>query len=110
MVEKQLDRKKHTSGEAPKVCSMCTIACSQPTLLASAAVRARRSPQRDVTRGHGGTACVTLVNTSVYLKPTKLVDVTLDVLTRLAPCLNLGVGELRHKDLFDTIGADNCRK
>jgi hypothetical protein len=43
MVEKQLDRKKHTSGEAPKVCSMCTIACSQPTLLASAAVRARRS-------------------------------------------------------------------
>ena len=110
MVEKQLDRKKHTSGEAPKVCSMCTIACSQPTLLASAAVRARRSPRRDVTRGHSGTACGVLVNTSVYLKPTKLVDVTLDMLARLAPCLNLGVGELGHKDLLDTIGAYNCRK
>ena len=52
----------------------------------------------------------TLVDTSVYLKPTELVDVALDVLARLAPCLNLGVGELGHKDLLDTIGADNCRK
>ena len=51
MVEKQLDRKKHTSGEAPKVCSVCTIACSQAMLAADAA-RARRSPQRDLTRGH----------------------------------------------------------
>ena len=51
-----------------------------------------------------------LVDTSVYLKPTKLVDVTLDMLARLAPCLNLGVRELGHKDLLDTIGADNCRK
>ena len=51
-----------------------------------------------------------LVDTSVYLKPTELVDVALDVLARLAPCLNLGVGELGHKDLLDTIGADNCRK
>ena len=51
-----------------------------------------------------------LVNTSVYLKPTELVDVALDVLARLAPCLNLGVGELGHKDLLDTIGANNCRK
>lgn len=51
-----------------------------------------------------------LVDTSVYLKPTELVDVALDVLARLAPCLNLGVGELRHKDLLDTIGADNRRK
>lgn len=55
MVEKQLDRKKHTSGEAPKVCSVCTIACSQAMLAADAA-RARRSPQPRVT----------LVNTSVY--------------------------------------------
>ena len=53
---------------------------------------------------------VTLVDTSVYLKPTKLLNVALDVLARLAPCLNLGVGELGHKDLLDTIGADNRRK
>ena len=51
-----------------------------------------------------------LVNTSVYLKPTELVDVALDMLARLAPCLNLRVGKLRHKDLLDTIGANNCRK
>ena len=51
-----------------------------------------------------------LVDTSVYLKPTELVDVALDVLARLAPCLNLGVGELGHKDLLDTIGTNNCRK
>ena len=57
-----------------------------------------------------GTACVTLVNTSVYLKPAKLINVAFDVLARLAPCLNLGVRELGHKDLLDTIGADNCRK
>ena len=51
-----------------------------------------------------------LVDTSVYLKPTELVDVALDVLAGLAPCLNLGVGELGHKDLLDTIGTNNCRK
>ena len=51
-----------------------------------------------------------LVDTSVYLKPTKLINVAFDVLAGLAPCLNLGIGELRHKDLLDTIGADNCRK
>lgn len=102
MVEKQLDRKKHTSGEAPKVCSvfgvqyyLFALAWSQP-----AASRPSQSPQ---PRG-------ALVNTSVYLKPAKLVDVALDVLARLAPCLNLGVGELGHKDLLDTIGADNRRK
>ena len=104
MVEKQLDRKKHTSGEAPKVCSVCTITCSQAMLAADAArspqPRARQSPQPRVT----------LVDTSVYLKPAKLVDVALDVLARLAPCLNLGVRELGHKDLLDTIGADNRRK
>ena len=57
-----------------------------------------------------GTACGALVDTSVYLKPTKLLNVALDMLARLAPCLNLGVGKLGHKDLLDTIGADNCRK
>ena len=57
-----------------------------------------------------GTACVALVNTSVYLKPTELLNVALDMLARLTPCLNLGVGKLGHKDLLDTIGADNCRK
>ena len=46
MVEKQLDRKKHTSGEAPKVCSVCTITCSQAMLAADAA----RSPQPRVRR------------------------------------------------------------
>ena len=57
-----------------------------------------------------GTARDALVDTSVHLKPTKLVNVALDVLARLAPCLNLGIRELGHKDLLDTIGADNCRK
>ena len=53
---------------------------------------------------------VTLVNTSVYLKPTKLLNVALDMLARFAPCLNLRVRKLGHKDLLDTIGADNRRK
>lgn len=52
MVENSSVAQKHTSGEAPKVCSVCTITCSQAMLAADAA-RARRSPQRDVTRGHG---------------------------------------------------------
>lgn len=93
--------------------------CGAATGTAPVAARARRarrarrgrSPRRDVTRGRS--RCGTrgaLVDTSVYLKPTKLVDVTLDMLARLAPCLNLGVGELGHKDLLDTIGADNRRK
>ena len=100
-----LNAQKHTSGEAPKVCSVCTIACSQAMLaarsLASVAEPAARcSPQPRVT----------LVDTSVYLKPIELLDVALDVLAGLAPCLNLGVREFGHKDLLDTIGADNCRK
>lgn len=52
MVEKQLDRKKHTSGEAPKVCSvfgvqyyLFALAWSQP-----AASRPSQSPQRDAAR------------------------------------------------------------
>ena len=37
MVENSSVAQKHTSGEAPKVCSVCTIAWSQP--------RARQSPK-----------------------------------------------------------------
>ena len=72
--------------------------CSQPAASRPSEPEARTQP-----RG-------ALVNTSVYLKPAKLLNVALDVLARLAPCLNLGVRELGHKDLLDTIGADNCRK
>lgn len=79
---------------------------SQPMWLAPVAPVAAGTEPAATT----GTACGALVNTSVYLKPAKLVDVTLDMLARLAPCLNLGVGELGHKDLLDTIGADNRRK
>ena len=118
MVEKQLDRKKHTSGEAPKVCSVCTITCSQAMLAADAARARRRARSLAPVAARSAmqpaatarTACGTLVNASVYLKPTKLVDVALDVLAGLTPCLNLRVGELGHKDLLDTIGADNRRK
>ena len=116
-------------GRSPKVCSVCTITCSQAMLAArcSPQPRARQStrhawsprPSEPAERVVAGPsepeaciqpACVTLVNTSVYLKPAKLLDVALDVLARLAPCLNLGVGELGYKDLLDTIGADNRRK
>ena len=100
MVENSLIAQKHTSGEAPKVCSVCTITCSQAMLASVAEPAARCSPQPRVT----------LVDTSVYLKPIELLDVALDMLARLAPCLNLRVGELGHKDLLDTIGADNRRK
>ena len=95
-----VEQKTHL-GRNPKVCSVFGVRC---------ALLPGRSPRRDVTRGHSGTACGVLVNTSVYLKPIELLDVALDVLARLAPCLNLGVGELGHKDLLDTIGADNRRK
>lgn len=98
---------KNTPREKPQDvfgvrCSVCTITCSQAML---ASVAASRPSQPRPARPR-----VTLVDTSVYLKPTELLDVALDVLARLAPCLNLGVGELRHKDLLDTIGPDNCRK
>ena len=110
MVENSLIAQKHTSGEAPKVCSVCTIACSQAMLAADAAAARSLAPVAELA-----TQCSTqlrgaLVDTSVYLKPTKLLDVALDVLAGLAPCLNLRVGELGHKDLLDTIGADNRRK
>ena len=79
-------------------------------LLAGYARVRRRARSLAPIAATAGTACGALVNTSVYLKPTELVDVALDVLARLAPCLNLGVGELGHKNLLDTIGADNRRK
>ena len=112
------------------MCSVCTIACSQAMLAADAA-RARRSPQPRARRSPQprarrrarslapvaelATQCSTqlrgaLVNTSVYLKPAKLLNVALDMLARLAPCLNLGVREFGHKDLLDTIDTDNRRK
>lgn len=80
--------------------------CSRPPLLAPAAALTVAEPAARCS----SQPRVTLVNTSVYLKPAKLVDVALDMLARLAPCLNLRVGELGHKDLLDTIGADNRRK
>ena len=86
-----------TAPAAPPACS------SRPSRLSWS--RPVRNPQPPARSAH-----VTLVNTSVYLKPSELVDVALDMLARLAPCLNLGVRELGHKDLLDTIGADNCRK
>ena len=119
--------KKHTSGEAPR-CVRCAIlpghrrvrrARRSPTavVVAADAARVRRSlaPIRARSLHAAGaeprhTAHGTLVDTSVYLKPIKLLDVALDVLAGLAPCLNLRVGELGHKDLLDTIGADNRRK
>ena len=102
MVEKQLDR-KNTPREKPPRCVRCALLparrlCSQPAASRPSEPEARTQP-----RG-------VLVDASVYLKPTELVDVALDVLARLAPCLNLGVGKLGHKDLLDTIGTDNCRK
>ena len=105
-----LNAQKHTSGEAPR-CVRCALLparrlCSQPTLLASVAALTVAEPAARCS----SQPRVTLVNTSVYLKPAELLDVALDVLARLAPCLNLGVGELGYKDLLDTIGAYNCRK
>ena len=107
MVEKQFDRTKTHLGRNPKVCSVCTITCSQAMLAAHslAFATASRPSQPRPARPR-----VTLVNTSVYLKPAELVDVALDVLARLAPCLNLGVREFGHKDLLDTIDTDNRRK
>ena len=97
---------------------MCNITWSQPARRPSQPVR---NPQLVRAAARGRSPCgsrpsqssqprVTLVDTSVYLKPAKLINVAFDVLARLAPCLNLGVGKLGHKDLLDTIGADNCRK
>lgn len=107
-----MNAQKHTSGEAPKVCSVFGVRCA--ILPVRTGFVAGRSPDRRRARSLAPVAelaaRVTLVDASVYLKPTELLDVALDVLARLAPCLNLGVGELGHKDLLDTIGTDNCRK
>ena len=101
-----LNAQKHTSGEAPKVCSvfgvqyyLFALAWSQPAASRPSEPEACTQPANDA-----------LVDTSVYLKPIELLDVALDVLARLAPCLNLGVGELGHKDLLDTVGSNNRRK
>ena len=105
---------KHTSGETPR-CVRCALLPGRSRRdYVAAAVGAE--PAARVVAGPSEPeaciqpACVTLVDTSVYLKPTKLLNVALDVLARLAPCLNLGVRKLGHKDLLDTIGADNRRK
>ena len=110
MTERRSPIQKHTSGETPR-CVRCALLpvrrlCSQ-VLLAPVVDAAGTAPgaQRVARNSRGA-----LVDAGVYLKPVKLVDVALDVLARLTPCLNLGVGELGHKDLLDTIGADNCRK
>ena len=113
-----LNAQKHTSGQAPKVCSVFGVRCA--ILPVRTGFVAGRSPDRRRARSlapvgvAAGTApvaaCGALVDTSVNLKPTELVDVALDMLARLTPCLNLGVGKLGHKDLLDTIGTDNCRK
>ena len=105
MTERRSIDKKHTSGETPR-CVRCALLPGR----SPCDRRGVRSPQPGITAGAEPAVRGALVDTSVYLKPTKLVDVTLDMLARLAPCLNLGVGELGHKDLLDTIGADNRRK
>ena len=110
MVEKQLDCIKTHLGRSSQ-----SVFGVHYYLLAGYARNRRcsRPPQFALVAelaATAGTACVTLVNTSVYLKPTKLLNVALDMLARLTPCLNLRVRELGHKDLLDTIGADNRRK
>lgn len=109
-----LNAQKHTSGEAPKVCSvfgvqyyLFALAWSQPAASRPSQPAASRPSEPEARTQPANDA---LVDTSVYLKPIELLDVALDVLAGLAPCLNLGVRELGHEDLLDTIGADNCRK
>ena len=104
------------------MCSVCNIACSQAMSAVAWSPSTARGPRYRRARrslasvAELATQCstqparVALVDSSVYLKPAELVDVALDVLARLTPCLNLGVGELGHKDLLDTIGANNRRK
>ena len=53
MVENSSVAQKHTSGEAPKVCSVCTITWSRPSQpRVRRSSRPSQSPQRDVTRGY----------------------------------------------------------
>ena len=101
------------------MCSKCTITCSQAMLVDVATTwpsQSERNPRHAWSpRPSEPEACTqpargTLVDSSVHLKPTELIDVALNVLARLTPCLNLGVGELGHKDLLDTVGSDDRRK
>ena len=101
---------KNTPREKPPRCVRCAILPVRTGFVAGRSPDRRRARSLAPIAATAGTACGALVDTSVYLKPTELVNVALDVLARLTPCLNLGVGKLGHKDLLDTIGADNCRK
>ena len=102
--------KKHTSGETPR-CVRCALLPGRSRCGSRSRRGVRgRSPEPEPAAHVARVARDALVDTSVYLKPSELVDVALDVLARLTPCLNLGVGELGHKDLLDTIGANNRRK
>ena len=107
---------KHTSREAPRcVRSALLPARSRRNYVAVAvgaepAARVVAAPVTARNLHAAGVERVALVDAGVYLKPVKLIDVALNVLAGLAPCLNLGVGELGHKDLLDTIGANNRRK
>lgn len=105
MATKRASEAQNTPREKPQGVFDVQYYLITAVAIVTAASTVARSSQhaRHAPRG-------TLVNTSVNLKPTKLVDVTLDVLAGFAPCLNLRVRELGHKDLLDTIGADNCRK
>ena len=107
-----LNHTKTHLGEAPR-CVRCALLPGLERVTVAAC--SRHSLQRVTVAAHSwhGSQRATrsaLVDTSVHLQPAELVNVTLDVLARLAPCLNLRVGELGHKDLLDTVGAKNCRK
>ena len=102
--ERQLGRVKTHLGRSPQ-----GVFCVQYCLVAGH-VFGRDGSRNWPPALSSQPACAALVDTSVYLKPAKLLNVALDMLAGLAPCLNLGVGELRHKDLLDTIGADNRGK
>lgn len=51
MVENSSVAQKHTSEEAPKVCSVCNIACSQ-AMLAAGAARVRHSSRPSLSSQH----------------------------------------------------------
>lgn len=107
MAERHSIAQKHTSGKAPRCvrCALLPVHKRVTVAARSPRPRARRNSQPAWLAAH-----IALVDTSVYLKPVELINVALDVLTRLTPCLKLGVRKFRHKDLLDTVGAKNCRK
>ena len=127
MVEKQLDRIKTHLGRSPQGVfdvHYYLLAGYARSRRGTRGRRARQNPRHTwsprpsepaASSPSEPEACTqsahgALVDTSVYLKPAKLLNVALDMLARLAPCLNLGVREFGHKDLLDTIGTDNRRK